>query len=407
MGPIRSAERPAGATPRTTHGTTHTTAPRKPDLAGATRAGKDVARSTFGPDSLVLSRAARDGAPDGAVPGLTIVADTDRDGRVTEADLAARADWRWNGTGAFVIANLDDDDADGVADGADAKVNGAADEADLATVKIRLDAGTLERAKHVRVTPVENGSGGHIRLFHKTSQGWKPVQGALSEIGPEITLGAEATTFASKTWDGHAELKVEARDEAGALIASDQARVRVAPFILLPNSARTTEVYVSAGHPNYENAAFREGLGAAAKAAGARPITHRTSSWKEMWMQDTMEVGYTQLPGRAPQHVVLGGLRGADSFGPRLLGKDTGYIQVGKNRGIANGVDDWADWMGNLEVSPPVPGYPLGRVFYGRNTDTGVTLHPEVVAFLEAQQVQKPFWIDTGFLTIKHVDEIA
>ena len=39
--------------------------------------------------------------------------------------------------------------------------------------------------------------------------------------------------------------------------------------------------------------------------------------------------------------------------------------------------------------------------------DTGMTLHPELVAFLEAQQAQAPFWVDTGFLTIKHVDEIA
>jgi hypothetical protein len=181
----------------------------------------------------------------------------------------------------------------------------------------------------------------------------------------------------------------------------------VAPFLLLPNAARTRTLYVATGHPRYENLAFREGLGAACADTGVQLVTHTTRSWKEMWMQDTMEVGYTQLPGRPPMHVVLGGLRGADTFPPRLLGRDTGFLQVGRNRGIADGVDDWADWMGNMEVTPPVPGYPLGRVFYGRNTDTGVGLHPDVVAFLEAQRVQAPFWLDTGFLTIKHVDEIA
>jgi hypothetical protein len=33
-------------------------------------------------------------------------------------------------------------------------------------------------------------------------------------------------------------------------------------------------------------------------------------------------------------------------------------------------------------------------------------LHPDVVAFLEAQELQSPFWVDTSWLTIKHVDEI-
>lgn len=90
-----------------------------------------------------------------------------------------------------------------------------------------------------------------------------------------------------------------------------------------------------------------------------------------------------------------------------LSGPDRGFLQVGEYRGIQDGVDDWADWMGNLECTPALPGYPLGRIFYGKNTDTGTTLHPELVSFLEAQEVQSPFWVDTGFLTIKHVDEIA
>ncbi|MCA2978782.1 MAG: hypothetical protein INH37_10885 [Myxococcaceae bacterium] len=229
----------------------------------------------------------------------------------------------------------------------------------------------------------------------------------MTQVGPRLELASEATAFASKDWNGLVTLTLEAKKADGASLGYDLARVRVAPFILLPNAARTSELCVSAGHPSDPNAAFRAGLAAAATEAGVRLVTHQTSSWKELWMQDTMEVGSTQLPGRAALSVVLGGLRGADSFGPSRLGPDFGFVQVGAPRGIANGVDDWADWLGNLEVSPPVPGYPLGRVFSGLNTDTGVGLHPDVVAFLEAQQVQAPFWVDTGWLTIKHVDEIV
>jgi protein-arginine deiminase len=124
-----------------------------------------------------------------------------------------------------------------------------------------------------------------------------------------------------------------------------------------------------------------------------------------MWMQDTMEIGYTQLPGRAAMHVVLRANRGQDDYPATLLGPGMGYLEVGAPRSTPGG-DAWVDWYGNLEASPPVPGWPLGRIYYGHNTATGMKLHPEVVAFLEAQEVQAPFWVDTSWLTIKHVDEI-
>jgi protein-arginine deiminase len=326
---------------------------------------------------------------------------------VTEKDFDGRQTWSWSGSGAFTLANLDDDDGDGRADAADELVNGSADEADLAPLRVRLDATVLQRAKAANVSIEPTASAGKVRLFQRTTGGWRVVRGPLEELGPELVLGIESTVFASKDWDGFVTLKLEVRDADGKAIGKDAIQMRVAPFLVLPNSARTRTLYVSTGHPNYENAAFRRGLQAAATATDVQLVTFTTSSWKEMWMQDTMEIGYTHLPGRDPLNIVLGGLRGADSFGPRLLGPGMGFIQVGANRGISNGVDDWADWMGNLEVTPPVPGYPLGRVYYGRNTDTGVTMHPDVVKFLEAQKLQSPFWIDTGFLTIKHVDEIA
>jgi protein-arginine deiminase len=105
-------------------------------------------------------------------------------------------------------------------------------------------------------------------------------------------------------------------------------------------------------------------------------------------------------------HVVLAGLRGADGFPPTLLGPDTAVATVAEPRALSGG-DDWADWYGNLEVSPPLDGHPAGRVIHGRNTRTGQAFHPEVVRFLAAQGAQAPLWIDTSWLMIKHVDEIV
>ena len=338
---------------------------------------------------------------------LKIFGDSNRDGVLSDADIAGRFDWRWNGAGAFMLANVDDDD-DGKSDAADTRVNGVADEADLAPLAVRIGPQTLAAGHSVHVTPWQSPTGAQrIHVYQRTNAGWRLVEGKLEGIAPEMELAIEATTFASKSWTGLVTLKLEVKAADGRSLGYDLAKVRVAPFLLLPNAAKTKELYVSTGHPNYANATFRAELASVAASSNAKLVTHTTSSWKEMWMQDTMEVGYTQLPGRAPEHVVIGGLRGADSFGPSRLGRDVGFVQIGAPRGIANGVDDWADWMGNLEVTPPLPGYPLGRVFYGRNTDTGIGMHPDVVAFLEAQKVQAPFWIDTGFLTIKHVDEIV
>lgn len=337
------------------------------------------------------------------LPQPRIFGDSNRDGKVDQADVADRNRWSWQGPGAFLLANLDDDDGDGRADCLDQVVNGPEDEMDLARLKIQVDSRWLQPGHQLQVA----SSSERVRLFQRHGSDWLPIEGPLQDPTPEMELAIEATSFADARWDGQVQLTLQVLDETGKELAQDQARMRVAPFVLLPNTAETQEVYASTGHPNYPNSTFLEQLQAITQERGAKLTVHQTQSWKEMWMQDTMEVGYTQLPGGRAQHVVLGGLRQADSFGPRLLGPDRGFLQVGEPRQIEDGIDNWADWMGNLEVSPPVPGYPLGRVFYGRNTDTGVTLHPEVVAFLEAQQVQDPFWIDTGFLTIKHVDEIV
>jgi protein-arginine deiminase len=67
------------------------------------------------------------------------------------------------------------------------------------------------------------------------------------------------------------------------------------------------------------------------------------------------------------------------------------------------------DWYGNLEVTPPLPGYPFGRIYYGCNPEgpKEASLNPEIVGMLEAQGVQAPaVRLDTGFLLIKHADEI-
>lgn len=335
-----------------------------------------------------------------AKTALVVVADTDRNGVIEGADLTGRQQWSW-ARGAFLLPNLDDDDADGKRDADDDAPNGADDAEDLTPVRVELGCLAALRARFVAVSIVEGAPA--ARVFAETTTGFASVDGALQATS-SMLLGVEANRFAGPDFDGLITLRVEARDESGALVAADEVKLRVTPWMMLPSSAAAVDVHVASGI--YNNGTFRSDLSAVATDADVTlaspfPATH----WQEMWTQDTMEIGYTQLPGRSPLYVILQANRDHDGHAPTLLGPDVGVIRVGTKRSLTGG-DSWADWFGNLEVSPPVEGWPLGRIYYGHNTSTGITLDPEIVTFLEAQEVQSPFWVDTSWLLIKHVDEL-
>lgn len=331
---------------------------------------------------------------------LAVVADTDRDGDIDGDDLPGRSLWSWT-RGAFLVANLDDDDGDGVSDAADDTANGTEDIDDLAPLRVELGSSTAASASTLHLIVLSGAQ--NVRVFRVDGAGYALVDGPIPSSETAL-FAVEAKRFAGPDWDGLVRLRVEARDSQDAELASDQVELRVAPWIMLPSSAAPSAVHVA--RDAYSNQSFLDDLGAAAATAGVTLLQpFATAHWQEMWMQDTMEIGYTQLPGRAPMHVALRANRGQDAYPKTLLGPGMGYLEIGAPRSAPGG-DAWVDWYGNLEVSPPVPGWPLGRIYYGHNTATGMKLHPDVVAFLEAQAVQSPFWIDTSWLTIKHVDEI-
>ena len=224
-----------------------------------------------------------------------------------------------------------------------------------------------------------------------------------AEAAPEdVHLGVEAQAWAGlpAAWQGRATIRL-AFDGSDA--APREFAARVAPVMLLPATAPVAEVYVSTGR--YDNAGFIAALEGLLAPLGVPLRTHAARDWREMWMQDTMEIGITTTP-RASMHVVLAGLRNADTFPPTLLGPDVAVVEAAAHRPLGGG-DAWADWYGNLEVSPPATSHPQGRVLYGRNRLTGTSFHPDAIRFLAAQGRQPPVWIDTSWLLIKHVDEIV
>lgn len=339
------------------------------------------------------------GSMDPGSSGLTVLSDTNRDGVVDDKDAAGLAEWSWKHGGAFFIANVDDDDKKGKADASDQIVNGTDDEADLARIVVELSADAMATASMISAS-VSVGTT-HTHLFEKTSSGWKVVTGALSQIAPRVELGLEGLRFADADWDGLATVKVDLLDSTSSPIASQQVKMRVAPWVMLPNSAKTELLYISS-----QTSRLRPDLNRVLSAAGVPEARASNPGNQDIWFQDTMEIGYTQLPGKAPLHVVMRGQRpnASDDVAATLLAPNFGFISIATPREPADEEDHWMDWMGNLEVTHPVPGYPLGRIYYGKSDRT--TFHPTIVKFLEAQQVQKPFAVYTNWLLIQHVDEI-
>jgi hypothetical protein len=316
---------------------------------------------------------------------------------------------RFAGQGGAVclLANRDDDDRDGLADADDDRVNGAADLGDLAAVVIE--------AGDPRITAVALACDAPaIAWFRRDGEGWQKL--AADDLLPleagRADLLVECRTWATAApgWDGRAMITAVGRDAAGQEIARAELPVRVAPVLIMPETRPVREVYVSRGR--YDNDAFVRQLQALLDGLTVPLRVHEAGAWQEMWMQDTMELGATAVPGRdgeaeaAGMTVVLAGLRGVDPFPLTLLGPDVAVAEVARQRPLTGG-DAWADWYGNLMAAPATEAWPQGRVIYGRNVATGEGFHPDVIGFLKAQQAQSPVWIDTSWLLIKHVDEIV
>ena len=266
-----------------------------------------------------------------------------------------------------IIANLDDDDRDGIADFSDEVINGPADLEDFTKIVVKKDYPfKLERV-----------SSNLVNIFIQSKSGFTNTDEKFSK---RKVIYVEANKLADKNQPRKFELKLKYVKKSG-LSGYHAIGFDIAPFVALPNSAKTKSFYISTGA--YNNTVM---LAQVRDILSDKEINlHEpfvSYNWQDMWMQDTMEVGYTQLPGKDPMYVVLNGIRGYDDFGPTLLGPDMGVARIGENRKLSGG-DDWADWFGNLEVTAPTDNYPLGRVYYGLNSKTDIGLHPDIVSFLK------------------------
>lgn len=325
--------------------------------------------------------------------------DTNRDGKINQQDEAGKDQWSLS-SGALVLYN---DRRTKIPTWEQTKVSVPRRAAMLSQVNLIISENFKNSQLFITADSIASP---HISVFQKTGGGWKFVD--ISGTKPlifstNIVLGIEAKQFADRNWNGTVNLKATAQNN-GKEIASSTIKMGVSPWIMPSNSAPVTEVMVSdRGSANSE---FISQLKQALEPTGAQV---KVIQGDRAWMQDVQKNGYVQFPEKLKLrnfNVAVKSNSNPTSNNPAKSNseRDLNVFKVGKPRNEES-ANQWADGYGNLQVTPPIPAYPMGRVYYGNSGNA--SFNPEIIDFIQAQKIQgPPVDIDTSWLLTRQVDEI-
>lgn len=325
--------------------------------------------------------------------------DTNRDGKINQQDEAGKDQWSLS-SGALVLYN---DRRTKIPTWEQTKVSVPRRAAMLSQVNLIISENFKNSQLFITADSIASP---HISVFQKTGGGWKSVD--ISGTKPlifstNIVLGIEAKQFADRNWNGTVNLKATAQNN-GKEIASSTIKMGVSPWIMPSNSAPVTEVMVSdRGSANSE---FISQLKQALEPTGAQV---KVIQGDRAWMQDVQKNGYVQFPEKLKLrnfNVAVKSNSNPTSNNPAKSNseRDLNVFKVSKPRNEES-ANQWADGYGNLQVTPPIPAYPMGRVYYGNSGNA--SFNPEIIDFIQAQKIQgPPVDIDTSWLLTRQVDEI-
>ena len=352
--------------------------------------------------------------------------DADRDG-IVDNNNPAKHDWQWgpDAQGAIFMVNSDQDIDynDAQTDLQNSKIDGLLDFKDLTLLIVRQTGfGDLPRGYELRLAVNDSGRD-RVRIFEDlhTSSGreligprYNDARINIRDTRKDLLLALEGLQYCDRDFNGLVEISL-ILERNGKPYYRDWVCLRVAPWIMTPNTLAPRRVYIAQFElKNKETQTNQITIDA------IRPVVGRSSAQLQevppdlnlgdRWLQDELEIGYTQMPGHL-QYVALESprYRGLEDFPESLLGPDFGHVTRGS-------IDERTrlDSFGNLEVSPPVTvnghNYPLGRILYG-DTDPVIPLtaqrrfQPSMRDFLVAQQVQAPVELFSDWLNVGHIDE--
>ncbi len=344
--------------------------------------------------------------------------DADRDGIIEEGN-PHKAEWTWgkNGSGAILLVNSDRDvnSSDTPDDSQENYISGLLDLKDFSFMIIRKVGPRYLPSGYELSLSVNRETARRVRIFDELDrQGYELIgpakrQAIISETEREIILAIEGLSYPNIDFDGLVEISLNLRKDREP-IYSDKVVFRVAPWLMTPNTLSPKTVYVSR-LSNGLNEQFIEDLRKMVGQANAQlEVAAFEHHGDDPWMQDELEIGYTQAPGHL-MYVVLDSPRdrGLDSFPElKLLGTDFGFVTRGSRQQATK-----LDSFGNLEVSPPVTvngvNYPFGRIIFGGTREEIIEDSRRMLKglrdFFYAQKLQAPLEIFSDWLAVGHIDE--
>ena len=355
-------------------------------------------------------------------PVATILADTNRDGRVNDLDAEDKTDWSAE-YGAIILANIGDTagrcagpDDESLSDDELEACHDASDDLPHAPdyfAPVRtLPVNGLSDEAFGTVAAVGVGYE-NIRIFIRREEGWeyftRDMQLSAEELNTGLTFGVDSRDIirSEDIWNGVATLEFTVTD--GADVLTDRVTMRVAPVIIHNHLERANEVYVPQSDRPVHQEFVDDLAGALTEAGFTAPLARFDTI--DNWAQDFVEFGYMSMPApdgeakiirvaiRSPQPT-----RSAGRSLFALKGPGFGVVQTGGDN------YHQADSFGNLETITPYEldgaAYPVGRVIYGDAGD-GYAPHSDFTSFFDAQWVQDPVVLDTSWLIIAHVDEFV
>ncbi|WP_299461247.1 protein-arginine deiminase family protein [uncultured Microscilla sp.] len=194
------------------------------------------------------------------------------------------------------------------------------------------------------------------------------------------------------------------------VIAEDHLIVRVAPWLMMPNTQEVKKVHIIRvdSETADEAANSDQFIKKLRGILGDKLVVSDSSNFGgDRWIQDEFVIGYCQGVKQVMPVVCDGPRdRGLNKYPQlHLLKADFGQVSIAGNK------KSTLDSFGNLEVSPPVEGYPFGRIIMGASPKQGFKHSPRQIAhqlkgFLHAQKVQSPIEVFSDWLAVGHVDEI-
>jgi len=362
------------------------------------------------------------------IPRLTLHLDLHRAGY---PNVPVEGEQLWSAkTGAVVLFNNDKEQPSQVkGDHEDNLITGEAEAADPDIVGIRI---VKEPADGVFppgwsfVLELREPSRAHFFINYLVGERacigpkrQKPLEVSLAPC-PAITFsGLEALGYACTLDERMLDIGfavLDANDETQSQVT---AQLRIAPWIMCHHLMPLRQVYViSKNLPErppipgddglVEDQVTRNYVADLTRALGGRvrPLLVETN---DNWVRDMFYNGYSVAPGRPPLMQVLECPSARGRYGLERIKAAMKGAHLGPGRGYAVPIQPREvvtdlDSGGNFLCTPPLPGYPFGRIVHGNDASRPVS--KDLLDFIHAQGMQAPLAIDTSWLKVGHIDEV-